>query len=204
MHDNEILKAADIDTLDSSEGRVKKVAFVVALVGILVVAGAGTAIAVQANSSLAQPSNAQGQPVAATATPQPGAATPAATPTGEAAPPATERVDAYGDRVYDHTTDPALIEYPASLTGDELANAKLWVTQRIITAQCMAEKGFDYTFKFHQETSPKDPQKAPYPVGSAGFEALYGTNPTDTGTYDWENAGCDGYAVHVTGQDGSN
>ncbi|MHC2185627.1 hypothetical protein ACVLV4_001269 [Rathayibacter agropyri] len=132
----------------------------------------------------------------------------------ELAPPATPplppgtsvllpRDDGSGTPVYDRLSDPTSIVYPATFSSDEVANAKTWVQQNIIIGQCMADKGFDYTFKlWWQLTDAIRKAPAPYPVDSPGGIALWG-EPQASG-YDWKMAGCAGYATHVTGMDNSN
>ncbi|QHC59201.1 hypothetical protein [Rathayibacter sp. VKM Ac-2760] len=118
------------------------------------------------------------------------------------------REDASGQPIYDLSSDTSAVVYPASFDESELANARVWVEQQRIVAQCMLDKGHDYTYTLWWErpSVPRpadDPLSASlYPAGSAGFIALYGE---ETGApYDWTTAGCHGYAVHVTGQDDAN
>ena len=75
--------------------------------------------------------------------------------------------------------------------------------QRQIIARCMNEKGFDYWFKAWWDMSAADRGVAQYPIGTPGFEAEFGSAPADS-PYDWETAGCHGYAVHVMGLDNAN
>jgi hypothetical protein len=101
--------------------------------------------------------------------------------------------------VYDTSTDPASITYPTDWPQSELDNAHIWVEQQFIIADCMADQGFDYTWTLWWE---RDPMKLPASPARSADEvfALYG----DTGAgpnYRWNEAGCVGYAVHVTGQD---
>jgi hypothetical protein len=102
-------------------------------------------------------------------------------------------------------TDPAAVQFPDSLVGDELANARSWIQTQVITAQCMREQGFEYTFMPWWAREKGDPmvswsQALPADRRQAGELALYG----DTGAgadYSWDDAGCWGYAVHVMGND---
>jgi hypothetical protein len=65
----------------------------------------------------------------------------------------------------------------------------------------MAEQGFWYAWTNDRSllADPRDPM-----IRSGNSEASrlaeWGTNPSDQ-PYDWRLAGCDGYAVHVTGMD---
>jgi hypothetical protein len=101
---------------------------------------------------------------------------------------------------YDFSMDAAAISYPDWLEGSELEDAKTWVRQRIAVAKCMEQKGFEYSFKLWWERSDDDlVPRAFYPIGSPGFEALYGEGGDQP--YEWTNAGCDGVAVHDLGLD---
>lgn len=187
-------------------GRARRiVSLVVAGAACLGVAGSIAMVSVQgADASDAQTQTTQDayvQPVTVISA----APTPASTSNteGTAAEENLAGVDQWGVPLNNAHTEPASINYPTSMTEEELANARLWITQQLIAGQCMEEKGFDFTFKLAWERSKFDPGNALYRIGTPGAEALWGTNPTDSGPYVWENAGCSGYAVHVTGQDGN-
>lgn len=110
---------------------------------------------------------------------------------------------------YGALTDPATIPRPpSSWSTDELANAEVWLTQQSIIADCMLQKGFEYEYS-PWWMWPKD-----YRPGGDGVEveydveagiALDGEPGRGLGDdYDWREAGCHGYAVHVTGMDNAN
>lgn len=110
---------------------------------------------------------------------------------------------------YDALTDLGTIPPPpSSWSAEELANAKVWLKQQSIIADCMLQKGFEYEF------SPWWTWPADYRPGSDTGEveynveegiALHGEPDRALGDdYDWREAGCDGYAVHVTGMDNAN
>jgi hypothetical protein len=102
--------------------------------------------------------------------------------------------------IYDASTDIATIPRPpADWSADQLANAEIWLTQSAIIGDCMLEKGYEYHFtpSWQGSTPWKFADQAP-------SEALALWGPTDRGLgddYDWRDAGCQGYAVHVTGMD---
>ncbi|TDX79032.1 hypothetical protein EDF35_2257 [Rathayibacter sp. PhB151] len=120
--------------------------------------------------------------------------TPTAAPDGH-------RYDQWGVRLYDVSDAPDDITYPASLVGDELGNAVSWVDMQLRIAGCMREEGFDYTFKLWWDRSPEDRGSEPLAEDSEAMAALYGTNLTSTGPYDWTQAGCHGRIVHEMGND---
>ncbi|MGK9149289.1 hypothetical protein KXS11_16765 [Plantibacter flavus] len=101
---------------------------------------------------------------------------------------------------YDATTDPSDVFIPEVNEWGEKADG-IWEAQQQISAQCMAEQGFWFAWT-------NDRTKALEPYGSlvlmdeseAAALAYSGTNPSDQ-PYDWQLAGCQGYAVHVTGMD---
>ncbi|MGX5695709.1 hypothetical protein ACWKWP_05870 [Agromyces soli] len=113
--------------------------------------------------------------------------------------------------LYDASTDLATIPRPpADWPQSELDNAEVWLTQQGIIADCMLEKGFDYQFvpwwlaTSDQLAAPSWGYSA-HLDEAAWLEALDG--PPDRGLgedYDWREAGCQGYAVHVTGMDDAN
>jgi hypothetical protein len=114
--------------------------------------------------------------------------------TGEAA--AIEPVD---------SADPTASDAFTAMTPDEQANGREWLETQTITATCMQEKGYAYTFEpFWGRDSAVIPvmweDTLPSSERAAARLALYG----DTGggaDYHWDDAGCWGYAVHVMGND---
>lgn len=110
---------------------------------------------------------------------------------------------------YGALTDPATIPRPpSSWSTDELANAEVWLTQQSIIADCMLQKGFEYEFSpwwmWPEDYRPwGDGEEVEYDV-EAGI-ALDGEPDRGLGDdYDWREAGCHGYAVHVTGMENAN
>ncbi|HYI34903.1 MAG TPA: hypothetical protein VEX88_15700 [Glaciibacter sp.] len=110
---------------------------------------------------------------------------------------------------YDASTDIATIPRPpAEWPADQLANAEVWLTQQSIIADCMLEKGFEYVFVPYWTFPDK------YTPGNENWDgdfsspkgiALDGEPDRGLGDdYDWKEAGCHGYAVHVTGMDNAN
>ncbi|WP_438854209.1 hypothetical protein [Agromyces sp. M3QZ16-3] len=133
-------------------------------------------------------------------------------PSPEATPTATPLAPSeFGFPVYDASTDIATI--PRPVDDSDPAHTEIWLTQQGIIADCMLEQGFDYVFTAYWLV-PSDPaaQRAMIGLGNARpgtveFEALYGVpefgpdDPDVAPAYRWEDAGCVGYAVHVTGMD---
>ena len=105
---------------------------------------------------------------------------------------------------YGADIDLEAVVYPDSLQGDELANAREWMQTNAITAQCMREQGYDYTFTpywaFTLNPEPSWIAKLPEGQQAAARVAVDGSGQTP-GEYRWEDAGCWGYAVHVMGND---
>ncbi|MCM3658828.1 hypothetical protein M3147_16345 [Agromyces mediolanus] len=106
--------------------------------------------------------------------------------------------------VYDADTDIATIPRPAD--DPDPANTEIWLTQQRIIAQCMREQGFEHRYAAYWLASG-DPVLIRDALGNPSSDeyllALWG----DTGAgddYHWEEAGCHGYAVHVTGMDDAN
>jgi hypothetical protein len=120
--------------------------------------------------------------------------TPTAAPDGH-------RYDQWGVRLYDDSDSPDDVAYPATLIEGELANAVSWVDMQLRIAACMREQGHDYTFKVWWERSPEDRGGEPLAEDSDAMAALYGTNLTSSGPYDWTQAGCHGRIVHEMGND---
>lgn len=83
----------------------------------------------------------------------------------------------------------------APFANDDPQNTAGWTREIILEVHCMAGKGWDYD-PLHGGLAGVSPTTAEY-------LALYG----DTGVgdaYRWQDAGCAGYAVHATGNDGGN
>ena len=140
------------------------------------------------------------------------------TPSAEAqqaqpAQPAQPAQSEFGFPVYDASTDIATIPRPAD--DPDPANTEIWLTQQGIIADCMLEQGFDYRFTAYWLVPPGslvtwDQRSAALgeaEIGTDEFAALYGVtefgpdDPAVPPAYRWEDAGCHGYAVHVTGMD---
>ena len=104
--------------------------------------------------------------------------------------------------IFDASTDVDAVEFPESMKGNELAQAREWVQTNVITAQCMKEKGYDYTFRpnWAWSAEPSWITKLPEDQKAAAGVSLDGPGQTP-GDYRWEDAGCWGYAVHVMGND---
>ncbi|MDJ0323045.1 hypothetical protein QMG61_04610 [Cryobacterium sp. PH31-AA6] len=92
-----------------------------------------------------------------------------------------------------------------AMTPDEQANGRGWVKTQTITAACMKDKGYAYTFEpFWEREGAVVPvmweNTLPTSERAGAHLALDG----DTGggaDYHWDEAGCWGYAVHVMGND---
>ncbi len=105
-------------------------------------------------------------------------------------------------------TDPMESDAFKAMTPDEQADAIEWLKTQHITAACMKDKGFDYTFvawwKIDRSERPMWwVNTLPESEWAAGALALEG----DTGSgadYHWDDAGCVGYAVHTMGNDNEN
>ncbi|BDZ65065.1 hypothetical protein [Agromyces mangrovi Wang et al. 2018] len=118
--------------------------------------------------------------------------------------PATAGVVGPDDPIYDASTDISTIPRPpADWPASELEGAEIWLAQQGITADCMLEQGFAYEFTpswLRTQFSP-----TAWPAYSDEYDlALWGPNLASGADYDWRNAGCVGYAVHVTGMDDAN
>lgn len=115
-----------------------------------------------------------------------------------------------------------------SLAGQELADDQglvdVWSLQQYYIAACMADAGFEWRWVYYdrpfdgavqdEAVTPGVPLSEGYVIpgtwddATPGFQdALWGENNTNSPDFDpnyvyhWSTAGCDGYAVHVTGQD---
>ncbi|UQN14272.1 hypothetical protein [Gulosibacter sp. ACHW.36C] len=122
---------------------------------------------------------------------------------------------------------PTLPEIP-SLAGQQLADdaglVDVWDLQQYYIADCMADAGFEWRWVYYDggfegSFSDESPDAtishpADYTIPGTwsdqtpGFQAaLWGENDFMSPDYDpnyvyhWTTAGCDGYAVHVTGMD---
>ncbi|TFD45122.1 hypothetical protein E3T55_19025 [Cryobacterium frigoriphilum] len=121
-----------------------------------------------------------------------------------------------GTPKYADDVDPAAIfdvntmqnyELPADMPAEEQARAHSGMQTHSITALCMQEAGFAYTYiPYWAHNSATDGYPAPWFSDLSESEqagarlALYG----DTGggaDYHWDDAGCWGYAVHTMGND---
>jgi hypothetical protein len=130
------------------------------------------------------------------------------------APPAHAVQGASGIPFFDASTDIATI--PRPVDDPDPANTEIWLAQHGIIADCMLEKGFEYRFTVYWLIPPeatREERLAAFSgaqIGTAEFEALYGVSefgpddPAVAPEYRWEDAGCHGYAVHVTGMDDAN
>jgi hypothetical protein len=73
-----------------------------------------------------------------------------------------------------------------ALTPDEQANGRDWIETQTITADCMKDQGYAYTFE---------------PYWEAGARLALDGDTGGGADYHWDEAGCYGYAVHVMGND---
>jgi hypothetical protein len=212
------------DLLDAERNRRRptarraRVALIVASAATVVALGTGATLAATAATSLIkheEESSTVDELVASTLeqmtpTVEPRASTSESSPTeppGAAHPAQNE----FGFPVYDASTDIATI--PRPVDDPDPANTEIWLTQQSIIADCMQEKGLEYRYTgywlvppgvtWEQRQHALDEAQA----GTAEFEALHGVSefgpddPDVAPEYSWEDAGCVGYAVHVTGMD---
>ena len=103
--------------------------------------------------------------------------------------------------------DPLLSDAFTAMTPDEQANGREWMKTQTITAACMKDKGYAYTFEPFWVRQGDDAVRPvmwvntlPAAERANARLALYG----DTGAgadYHWDDAGCWGYAVHIMGND---
>lgn len=196
-----------------------RAAIALAAAGLLLAAGFGAVLVVNATSAvqdyddgyaaaraanppvIAEDVSSSPVPSSAPAAREPGMPFEQPTPT---AAPDGHRYDQWGARLYDDSDTPDDFTYPASLVGDELTNAVTWVDMQLRIAACMREEGHDYTFQLWWERSPENQGSGLPAADSEAWTALYGTNLTSTGPYDWTQAGCDGRIVHEMGNDDAN
>lgn len=109
------------------------------------------------------------------------------------------RRNTFGTPVYDAKTDPKLVTYPSTLTPQQRAVQELLVTRNFIAAQCMAELGLDFTFSLPWERTEDQRRSNSIDlpaVGTPEWKAYVGTRLAGE-SYNWEDAGCGGYAEHV-------
>lgn len=108
----------------------------------------------------------------------------------------------------------------AVVTPAEQAERTLWLQLQAIVRDCMAEQGFEYLYyewwspEFQEavrELALSEGQGDPLPPQPPGLSAeeraawaLAEGGVNDGAVYDWKDAGCWGYAVHVTGNDENN
>ena len=184
----------------------KRIAIFVGSIGFLSVLLAGGALAFGVPTSLAAPpptgdSRSVDLPESLTAAPSPDASSPA-TPTVTPSTPA----DVAASPTFDVATDIDTIPIPADFPPEEVANARIWLMQQSIVARCMDKEGFHFTYTtwwLRDPAGPVGPAAGEGP-GTAFWLALWGRDDQPFGDdYDWIQAGCQGYAVHATGMDGT-
>ncbi|TFC94465.1 MULTISPECIES: hypothetical protein [Cryobacterium] len=124
------------------------------------------------------------------------------TPTGT---PATSVTSEAGAIEPADNADPMASEAFKAMTPDEQANGREWVETQTITAACMKDKGFVYTFEpFWDRDSAVLPLMWEDTLSASERAAARLALDGDTGggaDYHWDDAGCWGYAVHVMGND---
>jgi len=93
---------------------------------------------------------------------------------------------------------------PPGTSAEDIANGKIWQEQQQIISDCLKEQGYDYPVRpaFAQTAEPPWTSTVPPEQEEAAFLALWGDSALGA-DYRWQDAGCHGYAVHVTGQDGN-
>ena len=216
------------DLLDAERNRRRpvhraRVALIVAGAATVVALGTGATLAATAAATLVQheseSSTVDDSVVLEQTTPTPAAETrpsaddqvatesPATEPPGAAQPAHHE----LGFPLYDASTDLATI--PRPVDDPDPTGTEIWLAQQGIVADCMQEKGLEYLYTAPWLVPPDVtwPQRmAALEVAEARtpeFEALHGVaefgpdDPEVAPEYRWEDAGCVGYAVHVTGMD---
>lgn len=189
--------------------RARRAKITLAIAAALTVAavGGGAAFAMTSAAVVAEHEAESGPLVELpSATPPPPTAVP---PTdGAEAPAGASGSNASADAgfpIYDADTDIATI--PRAADDTDPANTEIWLTQQRIIAQCMREQGFEHRYTAYwlvpgDQLADRDDALG-NPSGDDYLLALWG----DTGAgddYRWEEAGCHGYAVHVTGMDDAN
>jgi hypothetical protein len=103
------------------------------------------------------------------------------------------------------TADPLTSDAFKAMTPDEQANGREWMKTQTITAACMKDKGYAYTFKpLWERDGAVVPVMWENTLPTSERAAAHFALDGDTGAgadYHWEEAGCWGYAVHVMGND---
>ena len=98
-------------------------------------------------------------------------------------------------------------ELPADMSADEQSRAHGWMQTQAITALCMQEAGFGYTYIPHWT---RDSAAVGFPrpwimslpeSEQAGARLALNGDTGAAADYHWDDAGCWGYAVHVMGND---
>lgn len=213
------------DLLDAERNRRRpaagraRIALIITGAATVVALGTGATLAVTAATSLMDhevESAAAGERLASiaealpTVEPDATAVQPSATALPAEAQPAQNE---FGFPIYDASTDIATIPRPAD--DPDPANTEIWLAQQGIIADCMLEEGFDYRFTVYWLVPPgslitweqRSAALGEAEIGTAEFAALHGVSefgpddPAVAPEYRWEDAGCHGYAVHVTGMD---
>jgi hypothetical protein len=140
--------------------------------------------------------------VAITPAPTPGASLPPATPPAElAAEPAAAA--AASAPVVAPAIDPLSAAYnpytdPNSPTFVSDSDKQTWLALQSVIRQCMADRGLEYLNWEWWAGGDPQPKNLSYDAGIAWIVGMYGDsymNPTGN----WEDGGCSGYALHVTG-----
>jgi hypothetical protein len=113
---------------------------------------------------------------------------PSSTPAPEAAPVTVDPMSAD----YNPFLEPGDPEY---VTEAEMTT---WYALQDVIRQCMTEQGFEYLeWDWRLDEGPQ-PARQSWAEGDAWVKALYGAdrlNPTGI----WQESGCSGYALHITG-----
>lgn len=93
---------------------------------------------------------------------------------------------------YNSYTDPNRPDFVSE------SDKKTWLALQQVIRQCMADKGFEYlNWEWWMGGDPQ-PKNLSYDAGIAWIVGMYGDaymNPTGN----WEESGCSGYALHITG-----
>ncbi|RZU63755.1 hypothetical protein EV379_0044 [Microterricola gilva] len=157
-----------------------------------------------------------GLAVAASSTPMVQAALSSAEPESEQG----SETDAVADVDAVDAGDPTTSGAEPVVTPAEQAERTAWLEQQAIVRDCMEEQGFEYLYfewwspeflealRVFQSSDGQGDPLPPKPPGLSAEEraawelAEGGVN--DGEVYDWKDAGCWGYAVHVMGNDESN
>lgn len=178
----------------------KKLALGIALVGAASLALSLTVFAMGAaatlnptaaatNSPSAQPAETSAEPVSDVVP----------TPTVSPVSPAEE-----ASEVAD-TADPLTSDKFTAMPPAEQTNGRDWIETQTITAACMKDQGYAYTFEPYWEREPgvmPEPWENTLPTSEQAGARLALNGDTGGGAdYHWDEAGCYGYAVHVMGND---